>query len=76
MGCLGSRPDSEGQISNTRECHNAIIAIQSFDRIFFYDRASDHVKEEHIFLNNYAESPITVDGVLYRTVEHYYQVKD
>jgi ribA/ribD-fused uncharacterized protein len=41
--------------------------------IYFYDRASDRVKPEHIFLNNYYESPFTLHGQEFKTVEHYYQ---
>lgn len=43
--------------------------------IYFYDRPSDRVKEEHIFLNNFYYSPFTIDGIEYKTVEHYYQAK-
>ncbi len=42
-------------------------------KIYFYDTATEKAKAEHIFLNNFAESPITIDGILYKTVEHYYQ---
>ena len=41
--------------------------------IYFYDRASERVKQEHIFLNNYFESPFTLHGQEFKTVEHYYQ---
>lgn len=43
------------------------------DTIFFYDQVSDRVKEEHIFLNNFAATPITINGLEFKTVEHYYQ---
>jgi predicted NAD-dependent protein-ADP-ribosyltransferase YbiA (DUF1768 family) len=41
--------------------------------IYFYDKPSEKVKEEHIFLNNFAHSPFIVDGLEYKTVEHFYQ---
>lgn len=41
--------------------------------IYFYDKPSDRVKEEHIFLNNFAYSPIIINGLEYKTVEHFYQ---
>jgi len=40
--------------------------------IYFYDKKSDLVKEEHIFLNNYEPSPIVVDSFTYQSVEHFY----
>ena len=43
------------------------------DTIYFYDEPSERVKEEHIFLNNFATSPIVVNGLEFQTVEHYYQ---
>lgn len=43
--------------------------------IYFYDRPSDRVKEEHIFLNNFYYSPFIIDGIEFKTVEHYYQAK-
>ena len=43
------------------------------ETIYFYDRASERVKPEHIFLNNFYESPFTLDGLEFKTVEHYYQ---
>ena len=43
--------------------------------IYFYDVPSDRVLKEYIFLNNFYSSPITINGVLYPTVEHYYQSK-
>ena len=43
--------------------------------IYFYDFATDRVKAENIFLNNFAESKfIADDDFTYLTVEHYYQV--
>lgn len=43
--------------------------------IYFYDAANDSVREEDIYLNNFAPSPfIADDGFNYPTVEHYYQV--
>lgn len=41
--------------------------------IYFYDQPSDRVKEEHIFLNNFAYSPFFINGLEYKTVEHFYQ---
>ncbi|OMJ81753.1 hypothetical protein SteCoe_17691 [Stentor coeruleus] len=43
------------------------------ETIYFYDKPSDKVKEEHIFLNNFAYSPFVLDGLEYKTVEHFYQ---
>lgn len=43
------------------------------ETIYFYDRASERVKPEHIFLNNFYESPFTLHGLEFKTVEHYYQ---
>lgn len=48
-------------------------------RIYFYDVPSERVQEQHVFLNNFYNSLITIDGKGYSTVEHYYQaskVKD
>lgn len=48
-------------------------------RIYFYDVPSERVQEQHIFLNNFYHSLITIDEKEYSTVEHYYQaskVKD
>jgi predicted NAD-dependent protein-ADP-ribosyltransferase YbiA (DUF1768 family) len=44
------------------------------NKIFFFDKASEIVKEEHLFLNNYFPSPIKIDSINYPTVEHYYHV--
>ena len=41
--------------------------------IYFYDVPSERVRAEHIFLNNFAESPLLIDGKEYATVEHFYQ---
>ena len=47
---------------------------QNQNVIYFYDNESDHVKAEHIFLNNFDPSPFKAeDGLDYPTVEHYYQ---
>lgn len=43
--------------------------------IYFYDRPSDRVQEDFIFLNNFFHSPFSIDGIVYNTVEHYYQAK-
>lgn len=43
------------------------------ETIYFYDKPSDKVKEEHIFLNNFAYSPFVIDGLEFKTVEHFYQ---
>ncbi|OMJ88990.1 hypothetical protein SteCoe_8904 [Stentor coeruleus] len=43
------------------------------ETIYFYDKPSDRVKEEHIFLNNFAFSPFVIDNLEYKTVEHFYQ---
>lgn len=43
------------------------------DKIYFYDAPSERVQEQHIFLNNFDYSLITIDGKEYPTVEHYYQ---
>ncbi len=44
------------------------------DVIFFYDKESEFVRKEHIFLNNFEPSPFFADdGFKYLTVEHYYQ---
>ena len=45
------------------------------DTIYFYDRASERVREENIFLNNFFVSSFVVDDKEYRTVEHFYQSK-
>lgn len=36
--------------------------------IYFYDAPSERVKEEHIFLNNFAPSRFVLDGLQYQTV--------
>jgi len=41
--------------------------------IYFYDAPSRRISEENLFLSNFFESPFTVDGKTYRTVEHYFQ---
>jgi len=41
--------------------------------IYFYDKESELVKKEHIFLNNFYPSPIVVNGLNYASVEHFYQ---
>lgn len=42
--------------------------------IYFYDKESEYVKKEHIFLNNFEISPFVADDSFnYLTVEHYYQ---
>ncbi|CAG9326881.1 unnamed protein product [Blepharisma stoltei] len=41
--------------------------------IYFYDKASERVREDSIYLNNYFESPFTIGGKEYQTVEHFYQ---
>jgi len=46
------------------------------EKLYFYDKAAGRDKSESIFLNNFAESPLLIDGERYRTVEHYYQVID
>ena len=43
------------------------------DTIYFYDEESERVKPEHIYLNNFAHSPIIIDGLEFQTVEHFYQ---
>jgi ribA/ribD-fused uncharacterized protein len=43
------------------------------ETIYFYDRPSDRVKEENIFLNNFFDSPFEIDGKEYKSVEHFYQ---
>jgi len=44
--------------------------------IFFFDKESDKVKNDHLFLCNYFPSPFKADDdYLYPTVEHYYHVK-
>jgi len=50
------------------------FGVQDENYIYFYDAPSDRVKPEHIFLNNFAETPFIIDGIQYKTVEHYYQV--
>jgi ribA/ribD-fused uncharacterized protein len=51
------------------------IEMESLSPIYFYDVPSERVKKENIFLNNFDLSPITINGILYPTVEHYYQSK-
>lgn len=41
--------------------------------IYFYDRVSDRVKAEDIYLNNFEITPITVNGLEFQSVEHFYQ---
>ena len=44
------------------------------EKIYFYDKPSERVREENIYLNNYAPSPMTIKGKNYPTLEHYYHV--
>jgi len=37
-------------------------------KIYFYDAPSERVKEEHVFLNNFAPSVFVLEGVTYDTV--------
>ena len=41
--------------------------------IYFYDKVSDLVNAHDIYLNNFYNSPFTVDGFTYPTLEHFYQ---
>ena len=42
--------------------------------IYFYDKETEFVKKEHIFLNNFEPSPfVDENGLTYKTNEHYYQ---
>ena len=41
--------------------------------IYFYDALSRRISEDNLFLSNFFESPFTVDGKTYSTVEHYFQ---
>jgi len=41
--------------------------------IYFYDALSRRISEDNLFLSNFFESPFTVDGKTYCTVEHYFQ---
>jgi predicted NAD-dependent protein-ADP-ribosyltransferase YbiA (DUF1768 family) len=44
--------------------------------IYFYDKETEFVKKEHIFLNNFEPSPfVAEDGLHYPSVEHFYQSK-
>jgi len=44
--------------------------------ILFFDKETDEVKKEHLFLCNYAASPFVADdNFTYPTVEHYYHVR-
>ena len=45
------------------------------ETIYFYDKPSERVKGEHIFLNNFDPSPIIINDLEYPTVEHYYQAQ-
>ena len=45
------------------------------DIIYFYDKETEFVKKEHIFLNNFEPSPFVADELNYPSVEHYYQSK-
>jgi predicted NAD-dependent protein-ADP-ribosyltransferase YbiA (DUF1768 family) len=47
--------------------------MEDKDVLYFYDLESEYVKKEHIFLNNFDDSPIVAGGLDYQTVEHYYQ---
>lgn len=42
--------------------------------IYFYDKETEFVKKENIYLNNYAETPFKDEkGISWKTVENYYQ---
>lgn len=43
------------------------------ETIYFYDKPSHRVKEEHIFLNNFEPSPFVINGKEFKSVEHFYQ---
>lgn len=44
------------------------------NQIYFYETFENRSKPEHKYLNNFHESPfVTVSGVKFTTVEHYYQ---
>jgi predicted NAD-dependent protein-ADP-ribosyltransferase YbiA (DUF1768 family) len=45
------------------------------NKIYFFDKESDVIKPEHLFLCNYYPSPfIADDDFNFLTVEHYYHV--
>ncbi len=50
-------------------------SAEDTNKIYFYDAPSERVKPEHIFLNNFGETPFVIDGVTYKSVEHFYQVR-
>lgn len=49
--------------------------VDKDNTIYFYDYESELTKKEHIYLNNFALSPLVdpATNSYYLTVEHYYQ---
>ncbi len=47
--------------------------MESSKKIYFKFKPSTRVRPENTYLSNFSSSQMTIDGVNYPTVEHYYQ---
>lgn len=54
----------------------AVHVAQERNVVYFYDAPSERVKAEHIFLNNFAPSPMIIGGKEYATVRATSSVAD
>jgi len=41
--------------------------------VYFYGKPTARVKQENVYLGNFYPAPVTIEGITYPTVEHYFQ---